>query len=575
MVSARSGSATATGGGVLAGAADGATGSVSKSSRESGSNGSSMNGDAMADGSAAAASGPPDAAATRATRAAIAPVFPVLEVDAVDGVASSVGKPNRSAASSRLRSSADDVVGIEGADAVATGAEVVAGDVSVADDGAGLDQRPELDATPVALALGDCAAGAGDAEGAEAVVAEVLADAELADAGDVAEGAERAAKGDAAVDAGLGDACDVAAGASDEVGTEVCAEALDEELAGVLGRGGGFAAGGGAAAGAGRAGGTVGIASFEIGLLVAGGRAAVLDAVGGSGRLATVALFGAAEVVCVADGGDCAPAGEVPDEAGLELEEVAVRAADAAVADVGEPTWRVPAGVDVRAADCARPDELTALAELVVALGALGGVTPASELALELAAEGPAAVAGPMTVFAVADEAPGAGWPALAARPIAEPATAGEAPPAVGIAAAGLGEDAGAALPAADDELGAVAFARVGLEPDSDVAVEALRGADPCDWGVLPPAPDVFGVGPVTGGMPNPTGEAGRPAPCEAAAVDADAGDAAARGELGVLAEDAAARGVDTCDASPDDVGADAPPLLAESVSTGPSGSNN
>ena len=115
----------------------------------------------------------------------MAPVLPVLEVDAADGVASSVGKPNRSAASSKLSSSADDV--FEGA-----GAEGAADDVPAVAVGVGLDQRPELDAVPAAATvLSDCAAGARDAAveadgaGAAACVADGPADAELAGVGAV------------------------------------------------------------------------------------------------------------------------------------------------------------------------------------------------------------------------------------------------------------------------------------------------------------------------------------------------------------------------------------------------------
>jgi hypothetical protein len=326
VLSARSGCAT--GGDMVAGAADGATGSVSKSSRESCSNGSSTrDGGANA---AASVSAPADAAATRATRAAIAPVFPVVEVDVGEADASSVGKPNRSAASSRLSSEA-------------------AGGVSAA--GAGFDQRPELDA---ALALGDCAADADDVVGVDGEV-------EVAGAADAVAGAEVATAGDA--------------------GTY--ADALDDELVGAAGRGGGFAAGGGAAAGAGRAGGTVGIASFEIGLVVAEGRAAVLDAVGGGGRLAVVAL-----VACAADVDDGVPADEVPadnapDKVGLEP--AADRAGDVAlVVDVGaEPSWRVPDGADVRPADAAAD-------ELVPGLATAWAVAPPA--------------AGPAVEFAVAAE---------------------------------------------------------------------------------------------------------------------------------------------------------------------------
>jgi len=207
-------------------------------------------------------------------------------------------------------------------------------------------------------------------------------------------------------------------------------------------------------------------------------------------------------------------------------------------------------------------------------------------------------------------------------------------------AAVDRGEDAGVALAPAANELGAVGFAGEGLDPDSDVAAEALRSADPDDEGVLPAAAAVFGVGPLAGGIPNPAGETGFPAAEEPAAEDAepaiedvdptaaapdageseaadgeevpddepgtDAGDAPPRAEDATdaragspRAEDVGApdaapgaelapavgtadgaavdvpgRGVDTCDAAPDDVGAVAP-LPAESVSTGPSGSNN
>jgi hypothetical protein len=162
------------------------------------------------------------------------------------------------------------------------------------------------------------------------------------------------------------------------------------------------------------------------------------------------------------------------------------------------------------------------------------------------------------------------------------------------------GEDVGVDLLPTAEELGSVAFAGVGLEPNSDAA-EALRSADPDDEAVFPLEAEVFAAGPITGGMPNPAGETGFPAAEEVAAADdpeadaaaapdtvdeeavpgagvgdaprAGAADAAPGAEL-TAAEDALGRGVDFCDAAPDDVGAVAP-LPAESVSTGPSGSNN
>jgi hypothetical protein len=162
-------------------------------------------------------------------------------------------------------------------------------------------------------------------------------------------------------------------------------------------------------------------------------------------------------------------------------------------------------------------------------------------------------------------------------------------------------EGTGVALAPAAGEPGDVGFAGEGLEPDSDVTAEPLRSADPDDRAVLPPGA-AFGAGPTTGGMPNPAGETGRPAApaddaddVDAAAVAPDAVDEeavpgadaevaprveevgaadAAPGVEVTEAVGAAGRDVDACDAAPDDVGAVAP-LPAESLSTGPSGSNN
>jgi hypothetical protein len=148
-----------------------------------------------------------------------------------------------------------------------------------------------------------------------------------------------------------------------------------------------------------------------------------------------VALVDPADVVCAADVDDCAPADDVPGEAGLEA--AADRAADGAVADiVGEPGWRVPDGVEARAADCARPDELAAWA---VALGVLAAEPAADELVLGLAL-----AAEPVAIELMADGVLGlatvgarveADWAAAAAEPVAGVAAAGEAPLAVVLAA--------------------------------------------------------------------------------------------------------------------------------------------
>jgi hypothetical protein len=142
------------------------------------------------------------------------------------------------------------------------------------------------------------------------------------------------------------------------------------------------------------------------------------------------------------------------------------------------------------------------------------------------------------------------------------------------------GEDTGVVLAPGAEELGDVVFAREGLDPDSEVAVEALWGAAPDEGTVLPLAAEGFDDGPITGGMPNPAGETGLPGaeaddePVPGVAGE-DAEEALPRGDVAVAAGDAPGRGVDTCDAAPDDVGADVPLPAAESVSTGPSGSNN
>jgi hypothetical protein len=112
----------------------------------------------------------------------------------------------------------------------------------------------------------------------------------LDDAGGVARVVEAApiAFADGVPTAGVGAAVDARpaedGGAAAGGGGE---EALADELPGKVGRGGGFAAGGGDAAGAGRAGGTVGMADFEVGLLMVAPRGAPLElaADGVAGRL--------------------------------------------------------------------------------------------------------------------------------------------------------------------------------------------------------------------------------------------------------------------------------------------------
>ena len=151
----------------------------------------------------------------------------------------------------------------------------------------------------------------------------------------------------------------VGAAAAAEVVADVLAVELAEKLPGTLGRGGGFAAGGAAAAGAGRAGGTVGIAGFEKGLLVADGRAAVLEAVGDRVGLAA-GVLDPAGVVCVADVGGCPVPEGAPGETGFE------DAVDLVVDAVAvEPAERVSDRAP-RELGCAEPDEPAALATWAV-----------------------------------------------------------------------------------------------------------------------------------------------------------------------------------------------------------------
>ena len=142
------------------------------------------------------------------------------------------------------------------------------------------------------------------------------------------------------------------------------------------------------------------------------------------------------------------------------------------------------------------------------------------------------------------------------------------------------GEAAFAESDAADlgEDSGVVVLAPVVEEPGD----AALRRAAPDDGAVLAPAVEGLGAAPITGGIPNPAGETGLPGaegdgdPVAAAVPGEDAEDAPPRADTaGAPAGDALGRGVDTCDAVPDDVGADVPLPAAESVSTGPSGSNN
>jgi len=208
----------------------------------------------------------------------------------------------------------------------------------------------------------------------------------------------------------------------------------------------------------------------------------VLDAVGGDGRLALVALVDAADVVCAVDVDAAPPAEEVPSEAGLEA--AADRAIGVALVGdvVAEPNWRVPDGADARAADCAWPDVLAALpARWAVALGVpadaaaaagLAAVEPAdNELVLGLAAAGLAAE------FAVAAEPVGIEPAGIvlalglaAARPAAEFAVAAEP---VGIEPASVVLALGLAVAGECAEAGAAAEFAVAAEA---VAVEPAAG---------------------------------------------------------------------------------------------------
>jgi hypothetical protein len=199
-----------------------------------------------------------EAAATRATNAAIAPVLSVLLAD--------------------VDASAGDVVLVldKGAEALRGGAAIDG--AFWTNVGAEVDQRPDVDAD----VLDEAGAAAGVVEAEPVALVDGVA---TADVGAVCD--ERPAE-DAVAAAGVGGE-----------------EALADELPGRVGRGGGFAAGGGDAAGAGRGGGTVGIATFEIGLLTVAARGVVLGpaADGVAGRLTPGEPAVAPEGRCAA--GEC------------------------------------------------------------------------------------------------------------------------------------------------------------------------------------------------------------------------------------------------------------------------------
>lgn len=210
----------------------------------------------MAVASAAKDSAVVEAAATRATNAAIAPVLSVLLAD--------------------VDASAGDVVLVKGAGALRGGAAVDG--AFWTNVGAEVDQRPDVDA--------DVLDEAGAAAGVVAAEPVALVDGvATADVGAVSD--ERPAEDAVA-----------AAGVDGE-------EALADELPGRVGRGGGFAAGGGDAAGAGRGGGTVGMATFEIGLPAVAARGVALGpaADGVAGRLTPGEPAVAPEGSC--DAGEC------------------------------------------------------------------------------------------------------------------------------------------------------------------------------------------------------------------------------------------------------------------------------
>jgi hypothetical protein len=108
------------------------------------------------------------------------------------------------------------------------------------------------------------------------------------------------------------------------------------------------------------------------------------------------------------------------------------------------------------------------------------------------------------------------------------------------------------------------------------LAVAGAREAEPAAKvdGALD-APDALGVAPPMPGIPNPAGDVGFAVSAgvlPAAGADEETelgGDA-----CGAFADGTAGADVDACDVALEEVGAGAP-LPAESVSTGPSGSNN
>ena len=408
-------------------------------------------------------------------------------------------------------------------DAAATRATkaAIAPVLPVVDAGSGVAADATAGAVPPALSVGAEVAQRPDVD------AEALDDAGAAAGMDV----ELVALTDGIPMVGVGAAIDARPAAdAAPAGNAAGDEAPADELPGRVGRGGGFAAGGGDAAGAGRAGGTVGIADFEMGLLTVAGRGAVLAlaADGVTGRLAPGV---APEGSCAAGDAECGVDGDcAADEPVCDVDE-ADCAADEPVCDVDE----ADCATDVDgAAETGRPVDEAAVPVVGV------GREPAAGRTLEVVVE----ITGRAPAPAVTDPAGERATGPDCTEPV-------DAPPVL----------------AARSLAAAVAAATRAAKSETALSVEvAVREAEPATALAGAFAAGALGAVPLTAGIPNPAGDEGFPAEGDWPVVGAaEAG--------GGFTDGAADADVDACDVAPG-AGADAP-LPAESVSTGPSGSNN
>ncbi len=165
---------------------------------------------------------------------------------------------------------------------------------------------------------------------------------------------------------------------------------------------------------------------------------------------------------------------------------------------------------------------------------------------------------------------------------VAGPAEAGAGPAGARAPLPGCTEAVGAPTGLAPRSLAALA-ASPSRDPESETPLSvtaAVREAELVAGGEGALAAGVLGVVPPMPGMPNPAGDVGFPAAAGVGTgVAGDKGaEAGAEADAcdGFFTDGAAGADVEACDVAPEEVGADAPlPAEAESVSTGPSGSNN